>query len=189
MSQISFAQEIEILKLKPYEKTAISDTLKESSGLTLIQGKLLSFNDSGNSADIYEVNPVNGSILKTYATNAVNTDWEAITNDGSNLYVGDFGNNLGNRKDLVIYKMPFNADAQKLDYTSKLNFFYPEQQDFSAQNRNNDFDAEAMIYLNGKIHLLQKSGKANLYLIIPSIPQRKNYNPPLKQNPTKPVLW
>ncbi|HAY3551679.1 hypothetical protein [Elizabethkingia meningoseptica] len=160
MSQISFAQEIEILKLKPYEKTVISDTLKESSGLTLIQGKLLSFNDSGNSADIYEVNPVNGSILKTYATNAVNTDWEAITNDGSNLYVGDFGNNLGNRKDLVIYKMPFNADAQKLDYTAKLNFFYPEQQDFSAQNRNNDFDAEAMIYLNGKIHLFTKEWKS-----------------------------
>lgn len=133
MAQVSFAQEVRTLKLKPFEKTVLSDTLKESSGLTIIKGKLLSFNDSGNPAEVYEMNPNNGRIGKTYRTNAVNIDWEAITNDGENIYVGDFGNNLGNRKDLTIYKIPFTPEAENLIYTSKINFFYPEQQDFSAK--------------------------------------------------------
>ncbi|HIC8755341.1 hypothetical protein [Elizabethkingia anophelis] len=171
MAQVSFAQEVRTLKLRPFEKTIISDTLKESSGLTIIKGKLLSFNDSGNPAEIYELNPNNGSIGKTYRTNAVNIDWEAITNDGENIYVGDFGNNLGNRKDLNIYKIPFTPEAENLIYTSKINFFYPEQQDFSAKNRNNDFDAEAMIFLNGKIHLFTKEWKSKSvshYIIDPT---------------------
>ncbi|KAF5270275.1 hypothetical protein FQR65_LT17854 [Abscondita terminalis] len=103
MVQVSFAQEVRTLKLKPFEKAVLSDTLKESSGLTILKGKLLSFNDSGNPAEIYELNPDKGSIDRTYKTNAVNTDWEAITNDGENLYIGDFGNNLGNRKESQLF--------------------------------------------------------------------------------------
>jgi hypothetical protein len=44
--------------------------------------------------------------LKTLKVNAKNTDWEALTNDGNNFYIGDFGNNDGSRRDLTIYKVP-----------------------------------------------------------------------------------
>ncbi|NAW50689.1 hypothetical protein GNY06_04575 [Elizabethkingia argentiflava] len=170
--QIYAGQEIQILKLKPYQKAVLSDTLRESSGLTILQGKLLSFNDSGNAPEIYEINPERGNILKTYKTNAINQDWEAITHDEKHLYIGDFGNNLGVRKDLTIYKIPFIPDAEKLEYTAKIHFFYPEQQDYSPKNIRNNFDAEAMIFLNGKLHVFTKEWEAKAvshYVIDPDI--------------------
>jgi len=175
--QLFSAQEIKTINLKSFEKTIISDTLEETSGLVVVNGKLLSMNDSGNSAEIFEFSPDNGNITKTYSTNAVNIDWEAITLDSNNnIYVGDFGNNHGNRKDLSIYKFPFTPDVDSLKYSSKINFFYPQQKDFSKKNVNHDLDCEAMIFLNDKIHIFSKSWKTSSvvhYTIDPDIEEKQ----------------
>jgi hypothetical protein len=51
-------------------------------------------NDGGNTNEIFEIDKNSGKILNKIQTNFPNKDWEAITNDGENLYIGDFGNNL-----------------------------------------------------------------------------------------------
>ena len=56
---------------------------------------------------------------------------------------------------MKIYKIPFKYSV-KIDSIQEIPFFYPEQKDFQPKNINNDFDAEAMIFLNGKIHLFTK---------------------------------
>ena len=63
--------------------------------------------DSGNANEIYGLNFENGAIEKTLTIeNTENIDWEDITKDKEgNLYIGDFGNNDNERKDLCIYKM------------------------------------------------------------------------------------
>ncbi|MBC7556773.1 MAG: hypothetical protein H7195_07405, partial [Chryseobacterium sp.] len=63
------------------------------------------------------------------------------------------------RKDLRIYKIPFR-DSLILDSIKTISFYYPEQKDFIPKNLNNNFDGEAMIYLNGKIHVFTKEWKA-----------------------------
>ena len=167
-----FAQKTESLNLKKYKIAVLSDSLRESSGLTAIDGRLFSFNDSGNTSEIFEIKPGSSHIENTYKTGLKNIDWEALTNDGQNFYIGEFGNNLGTRKDLKIYKVPFHQDSLITDSIKTISFQYPEQTDFSAKNINNNFDAEAMIYLDGNIHLFTKEWVTNTvshYLINPHL--------------------
>ena len=163
-----FAQQADFLKIGRYRVAYLSDSLKENSGLSLRKGKLYTMNDGGNSSEIFEIDKSSGKILKTIKTGLQNHDWEAIASDSLYFYTGDFGNNAGTRKDLKIYKIPYdnNSAAQEIP------FFYPEQQDFSRKVINNDFDAEAMIVLNGKIHVFTKewaSKSTTHYVVNPEL--------------------
>ena len=152
-----FSQQQKNLSLNKYKTSVLSDSIKETSGLNFFENRLFTFNDSGNSSDIFEIEKSTGKILKTFKTGLKNTDWEALANDGKYFYIGDFGNNAGTRKDLRIYKIPFeNRNIFRKDSVKIIPFFYPEQKDFTPKNLNNDFDAEAMIFLNGKIHIFTK---------------------------------
>ncbi len=154
--QINFAQQPKIFKIKKFEVATLSDSLKENSGLNFFNNQLFTFNDGGNSSELFHLDIKKGKILKKFTTNLQNKDWEALTNDGTNFYIGDFGNNDGTRKDLKIYKLELDSGNS----AKTISFYYPEQKDFTPKNLNNDFDAEAMIYLDGKIHLFTKEWKA-----------------------------
>ncbi|WP_312422228.1 hypothetical protein [Epilithonimonas sp.] len=158
--QIS-AQKVESLNLKKYKIAVLSDSLQETSGLTNFDGRLFSFNDSGNTSEIFEIKAGSSYIEKTYQTKLKNIDWEAITNDCENFYVGEFGNNLGTRKDLKVYQIPLRNDSLIVDSIKTIPFFYPEQTDFTPKNINNNFDAEAMIFLDGNIHIFTKEWITN----------------------------
>jgi len=155
-SIISNAQRAEIFKLKKYRIAVLNDSIQETSGLNFFDGKLYTFNDSGNPAELYEIDKNSGKILKVLKTNTENKDWEALTNDGKNFYIGDFGNNAGTRQHLKIYKIPFQNNQLENDSMKIISFYYPEQKDFISRNINTDFDLESMIYLNGKIHIFTK---------------------------------
>ncbi|WP_288436665.1 hypothetical protein [uncultured Chryseobacterium sp.] len=180
--QSAFAQQTDFLKIKKYRVGYLEDTIQETSGLNILNGKLYTFNDSGNPAELFEIDKKNGKIIRKLKTNLINTDWEALASDGENFYIGDFGNNEGTTKDLMIYKVPY----QRLDESTtikipgsersfdgtKILFYYPEQTEFTSKNIKNDFDAEAMIYLNGKLHIFTKewaSKSTSHYIVDPEI--------------------
>lgn len=180
--QSAFSQQTDFLKIKKYRVNYLDNKIEETSGLNILNGKLYTFNDSGNSAELFEIDKKSGEIIRTLKTNLINTDWEALANDGENFYIGDFGNNTGTRKDLMIYKVPYErldesnaikipASERALDGT-KILFYYPEQTEFISKNIKNDFDAEAMIYLNGKLHIFTKewvSKATSHYIVDPEI--------------------
>lgn len=171
----SAQQNYDWFKIKRYQTAILSDSLKENSGLDFFNERLFTFNDGGNSSEIFELNMKTGKIKNTFKTNLKNIDWEAITSDSTHLYIGDFGNNSGTRKDLSIYKIPVK-DSLDLLQISQIPFFYPEQKDFTPKNLNNDFDAEAMIFLNGKIHIFTKewaSKATSHYIVDPSISENQ----------------
>jgi hypothetical protein len=156
ISGVFYAQQAEIFKLKKYRIAVLNDSIQETSGLNFFDGKLYTFNDSGNPAELYEIDKNSGKILNILKTTAENKDWEALTNDGKNFYIGDFGNNAGTRQHLKIYKIPFQNDQLRNDSMKVISFYYPEQKDFMSRNTNTDFDLESMIYLNDKIHIFTK---------------------------------
>lgn len=165
------AQQSAIFKIRKYRISYLDETIKETSGLNLMNGKLYTFNDSGNSPELFELDKTTGTITNTIKINAKNKDWEALTNDGNNFYIGDFGNNGGTRRDLEIYKLPFD-NSSKNDSVQVISFEYPEQKEFVPNYSSTNFDAEAMIYLNGKIHLFSKEWTAKStthYIIDPEI--------------------
>ncbi len=143
------------------DKTSLSaPLLNESSGLTFINGKLWTFCDSGNPNDIYRIDTATATVMQTVdISNASNVDWEDMTSSNDYLFIGDFGNNNGNRQDLKIYRIN-KADLTGSATTvtaSVINFSYSDQTSFPSLPNNNNFDCEAMIFLNDSIHLFSKN--------------------------------
>lgn len=143
----------------------------EISGIdNLGEGLLLSINDSGNGPFLYIMGEDNGSVLhKMFVSGARNIDWEDISVEGQDLYIGDIGNNLNDRKDLCIYKVriEFNWSytIQGVDTTHNfpdtliaepLSFYYPDQITFPPEDSQMNFDSEALTYADGKLLILSK---------------------------------
>lgn len=151
----------ETLKIRPERVAKLPGRVNETSGLLFVDGKLFTINDGGNTAEILQIDIRTGTVIKTiHVRNAQNKDWESITCDSNNIYIGDFGNNLGTRRDLSILKIsrkdflnPVNdsVDAQYIFFN------YPDQQNFSQAMLKTNFDCEAFIYYEGALHLFTKN--------------------------------
>ena len=50
-----FAQQADFLKIGRYRVAYLSDSLKETSGLTFFREKLYTINDGGNSSEVFEI--------------------------------------------------------------------------------------------------------------------------------------
>ncbi len=141
-------------------KTNLSDTIAETSGLLFLNGRLFSHNDSGNDAIICEIDTTNGCILNFFPiAGSGNTDWEDISCDDSFVYIGDFGNNNGTRKDLCIYKIGINR-ILKNDTTlkaEKINFSFSNQTSFSSQPYTTNFDVEALSSIGNSLYIFTKN--------------------------------
>jgi len=154
----------------------------EISGLTAINTgnntpTFLAIQDGGNATEIMVCRWVERKI-EGIKVPLVNSDWEAIVVDSSRVYLGDFGNNRGNRKDLKIYRclgIPSNfnnvgdlsqalADNHNWD---SIQFNFPDQANFSPRFRHN-FDCEAMLVRGDSIWLFTKNWRnfrSQIYLL------------------------
>ncbi len=145
------------------EKFKLPNRIRESSGLIKVDNRLWTFNDSGGRAELYQISERNGHILKTLKIqNARNRDWEDIAYDENYVYIGDFGNNRGNRRDLKVYKIPRSAlRTQKSVRAEVISFRYSDQKEFKSKKNNNNYDCEAMVAHHGKLYLFSKDWKDN----------------------------
>ena len=147
-------------------------------------------NDSANKPELYRLSQ-DGKILQTISiSNAPNIDWEEIALSDDKLFFADFGNNLGKRKDLVIYfiernQIDLNKEFQTLA-AQKIEFFYPEQDTFGYKNLTTNWDAEAFYIQNNKIHILTKewTNNATTHYTIPIDPSQKHAAKKLESYPT-----
>jgi hypothetical protein len=149
--------------------------VKETSGLALVGDVLITHNDKGRSNDLMLINPENGNIVQTItASNFQNNDWEDLAKNDEFLFVGDMGNNEGERKNLAIHVIPFkniNKQSPTVKSNGSINFYYPEQKEFDVSKKHN-FDCEAILYFNNQIYLFTKNrldDKTDLY-VLPSTP-------------------
>jgi len=152
----------------------LKNPFDEVSGLKYVDKRLWSIIDPEGEDIIYSINLVTGESKETIKLSGVKSvNFEAITSSETDFYIGDIGNNKGNRKDLVIYKVPFPSpvEMENSARAEEIKFYYPEQKDF-RNNPLTDFDAEAIVYRNGHIYLFTKNNsntKTSLYEI-PAVP-------------------
>jgi hypothetical protein len=167
-----------------YPITALATTLKvnipavsENSGIEWVNGNLYTFGDSGNPPNIFEIDTVTGNIKQTIkVTNYENTDWEDMTADADYIYVGDFGNNDGLRKDLRVLKIAksqfINDTNTNVSVTAEaINFSYADQTSFE-KDKNTNFDCEAFLTLGDSLYLFTKDRgdfKTRIYRL-PKVP-------------------
>jgi len=135
--------------------------LKESSGLISNNhgATFWSHNDSDGKKIIYEIDSTCKLLRQVFIKNANSIDWEDITQDPSgNMYIGDFGNNNINRKDLTIYKIHnLSLIVEDTIIAESIHFTYLNQFDFPPVNDQKNFDMEAMIWYRDSLHLFSKN--------------------------------
>lgn len=130
--------------------------VNESSGLAKLTGKqtFWSHNDSGGKAELYEVDSTGNYISTLNIPKARNIDWEDLASDRQgNIFIGDFGNNRNNRKDLTIYKL----SEKEPEKVKTIQFSYEDQNAFPPPDKERNFDCEAMFYHQDSLYLFSKN--------------------------------
>jgi hypothetical protein len=137
------------------KKAFLPPELKEVSGLYVAAPDSLWWqNDGDNPSELLCTNRVGELVEKIALPKLQNRDWEDLTHDDKgNIYIGDFGNNNNNRKDLCIYI--FNRFSKKID---SITFHYPDQKLFPPSNeRDWAFDCEGFFWYKDALHLFSKN--------------------------------
>lgn len=139
--------------------TQLPSIVDESSGIINWNNAIWTHNDSKNQPALFEVTPKDGTLKKTVTiANLENIDWEEVAQDDQYVYIGDFGNNKGTRKNLMIFKVAKQALlAGKVERVDTIAFHYPDQTDFTGPKHDHNFDCEAMIVVKDSIYLFSKN--------------------------------
>ena len=161
----------------PAKIANLPNAVSETSGLLMYNGLLWTHNDSGNDPLLFGLDPADGSVQKTVRIlYASMNDWEDMAADDTHLYIGDFGNNNGNRTDLRIYKIPLDELSNDSATAETITFSYEDQTDFSSKPQNNNYDAEALIAMGDSLYIFSKNW-VNLRTKLYVLPKNAgNYN-------------
>lgn len=147
---------------KPPRRTILPEAVREVSGMTRTpDGSLWLLNDSRNPPELFRYDPLGGRLLETRRLPVANRDWEDLAHDtAGNLYIGDFGSNRNARRNLRVYR--YNPVNGALD---SILFRYPDQGAFPpADERDWNFNCEAMVWYRDSLHLFSKNSfKGNFY--------------------------
>lgn len=147
----------------PYE-------VHETSGLIRVDNLLWTHNDSGGEPILYALDTTDFKVVRRVRlANATNRDWEDIAADDEFVYVGDFGNNKGNCRDLKIYFFPIDKlrdSSVEEVMADTIRFSFSDQTDFTPRKHDHGFDCEAMFASDDNLYVLSKrwnDGKTFFY--------------------------
>ena len=140
-------------------QTIISETelpisVYETSGLEIINGNLVTINDSGNPSNLYYFNQDGELLFRRIFNQLKNNDWEDLTADEEFIYIADTGNNIDTREDLQIIKIPIDSEN---NYFEIINFHYPEQVKFITLEKSSQYDAEGLITIGENLIIFTKN--------------------------------
>ncbi len=153
------------LKLKPstapkVEPIVIGNTayMKETSGLMIDDDNhILSIEDGGNPPTLFSLDTLGQLLEKRLLPDISNIDWEEITSDSTQIFIGDIGNNYSQRKDLMIYSINKQDFINKnITNINKIYFKYEDQIDLKPSFRKRRFDAEAMLCIGDSLYVFTK---------------------------------
>lgn len=150
-------------------KTVLPKEFREISGLTARGGFIWAITDKPKSR-VFKLNE-SGKLLQTInITNTEAVDVEAVTSDDKFLYIGDVGDNIGDRLERKIIRIPINSIPQgvEVQITGEIiDFTFPENEAVEKK-KNNNFDCESMLSFKDSIYLFTKDREdheTKLYVI------------------------
>lgn len=138
----------------------LSNRLLENSGMIVWNNHIWMLNDGGSQPILFQLD-FSGVILDSFCvSNATNVDWEALSQSSTHLFIGDFGNNAGNRTDLCFYQINKSDLIGNQTHTvlaDKKMFKYADQTSFSGPTNGHAFDAEAFYVEQDSLVILTKN--------------------------------
>lgn len=149
--------------------------LDECSGMVFIDDfRMAMINDGGNEPELFIID-TNGNFINRIKLRGIkNTDWESLAIAEDELFIGDFGNNNNDRRDLKVYVVSTNDWSLK----RSLKFYYPEQMGFPPDKDQLYYDLEAMLYRNDSLLLFTKNrsepfdGLLKVYYLNPQLKEQ-----------------
>lgn len=165
-----------------YKQQILDCTLNETSGLLYLDGLLWTFNDSDGEAALYAFDATNGSIIKkTIIKNAVNVDWEDITEDESHIYVADVGNNYAARDTITIYRILRDAvlsQNSEVGYEGVITLSFSDKVTRTISGLSSH-DCEALLAFEDSLYLFTKDwvGETTSVYVLPKIPGHYSISP------------
>ena len=135
------------------------DELEENSGLAFFNNTLWTHTDAAGEDKLYRIDTTTAEITKeVIIATADNIDWEELAESETHVFIGDFGNNDGNRTDLRIFRVSkSDLENETVVNADLIEFSYADQTDFTFMNNANNYDCEAFFYLDGNLHLFSKN--------------------------------
>ena len=163
-------EKVEAAVFKAHSVTTLDAKVVETSGLIYFDNFFWTINDSGNANILYRIDPKNGLVNGEISiSNSKNIDWEEITEDQEYIYVADIGDNSRIRDEKQIYRLK-KSEVLKIKANGSVDcevirFKYPE-----IDSKKISYDAEALITLNGVLHLFTKDIFESMHFTIPAKP-------------------
>ena len=135
----------------------LPEKLYETSGIAVLDDKIITHNDGGNNPEIYIITK-EGKIQKTIKIeDAKNNDWEDFAlDDNGRLYIGDVGDNLNTHESHKIYILPKGFQDKESAVPEEITFTYEDQKNFPPAESEMNFDCEAFICSGDKIYIFTK---------------------------------
>lgn len=161
MAQKTCCKQANSLKTVVYSPELISNQLSpkvnEQSGMVWHKDLFWVINDSDCKPELLAYN-TNGELKKTiHISNTSNKDWEDLAEDENYIYIGDFGNNRGKRKDLRVLRV-LKSDMNKPEIAvDSITFAWADQQNFEKRNMKHDFDCEAFFAYGDSLYFFTKN--------------------------------
>jgi len=157
-------KEVTISNVKKYNpiriESELPDVVQEQSGMIWHNDLIWVNNDSGGAPELYGYN-LNGVLQQTiHLKNATNLDWEALAEDEEYFYIGDFGNNLGTRKNLKLYKIAkpeFTEESVVNVDANAIHFEWADQKEFLPQKHRHNYDCEAFFSYGDSLYFFTKN--------------------------------
>lgn len=154
-------------------RTVLPDNLKEISGISAAGKYIWAITDKPK-ASIYKLDSAGKLLQVVNITNADVTDVEAVASDGQFIYLGDLGDNNGDREERKIIKVsaaaiPAGQEVQTAGET--IEFTFPDREIIEKKKQNN-FDCESLISFRDSLYVFTKDreDKETKLYVIPKTP-------------------
>ncbi|TNF45736.1 MAG: hypothetical protein EP305_13025 [Bacteroidetes bacterium] len=142
------------------QRIKLDRRLSEISGIDIWQDTLVvAVNDGGNLPVVYFLNLEGEIVHEVYLKNARNKDWEDLTiGKNDTLYIGDFGNNLGNRKDRAIYKLDLKEGFKKDTLVPvRMGISFEGQPYQKEKVKSHPYDCESIFWKEDTLWMISKN--------------------------------
>jgi hypothetical protein len=146
-------------------------SLNECSGIEEINNQFWVHVDNGSSR-LYKIDSVSSAIFDSLQVSSGNQDWEDLAQSDSFIYIGNFGNNFGNRTNMNVLRIPLTSLSSPPLIPDSINFSYADQVNFTSALNNTQFDCEAFFFHNDSLHLFTKDWvtKWTRHYVLPANP-------------------
>jgi hypothetical protein len=154
-------------------KKLLPKELKEVSGITSIGENLWAITDKPKSR-VFKLD-MEGNVLQTVnVSNVEAVDVEAVASDSNFVYLGDVGDNVGDRVERKIIKISLERipEGSEVEVTAEtIEFTFPNEE-LTNNKKQNNFDCESLLSFKDSLYVFTKDreDKETKLYVIPKAP-------------------